>query len=115
MLLNLSNHPSSQWPEVQLQTAIRLYGALVDLPFPVISPTFSSTDLDLLVHQFEQTIMGMNPAAVHIMGEMTFTFRLVNVLKAKSIRCLASTTERIATVENGVKTSQFKFIQFRNY
>lgn len=86
-----------------------------DLPFPAINPYLSSDDLDNLVAEYASKVLALNPAAVHIMGEMTFTHRLVNVLKTKGILCLASTTERIATVENGVKISQFKFIQFRNY
>ena len=52
---------------------------------------------------------------VHIMGEMTFTFAMVNALHKKGITCIASTTERISSEENGVKTSEFKFVQFRKY
>lgn len=55
------------------------------------------------------------PAAIHITGEMTFTFNLVHLLKEAGIPCIASTTERIVTEENGKKIVQFQFIQSREY
>jgi hypothetical protein len=47
--------------------------------------------------------MAMNPkpAAVHLMGEMTFTFALVRKLQAAGIRCVASTTARDVVEEGG--------------
>ena len=53
---------------------------------------------------------------VHVMGEMTLTYRIVNKLKARGIRCLASTSDRVANdIGNGEKTSQFHFVEFREY
>ena len=50
------------------------------------------------------------------MGEMNFTFGLVNMLLNYGIKCLASTTKRIAQESaNGVKESVFYFVQFREY
>ena len=50
------------------------------------------------------------------MGEMTFTYNLVQKLNSYGHYCVASTTERVA-VENpdGSKTVQFEFVQFREY
>ena len=53
--------------------------------------------------------------AVHIMGEMNFTYALVNKLKANGIKCVASTTKRETVEENGVKISKFNFVRFREY
>ena len=50
------------------------------------------------------------------MGEMTLTFRIVELLKAQGIRCVASTTERIVTdLPDNRKETQFTFVQFREY
>jgi len=49
------------------------------------------------------------------MGEMTFSFRLVQKLKSAGILCIASTTERITEQIGDTKTSRFEFIQFRPY
>ena len=53
---------------------------------------------------------------VHVMGELTFCFSVVQQLKEKGVRCVASTTERIVeeTADNK-KVTQFSFVQFREY
>ena len=116
MLLNLSNHPSSNWPANQIDAAVTLFQEITDMPFPQISPEMTSPDLDLLVSEYEAKVIKTNLTAIHIMGELTFTIRLVNRLKAIGYRCIASTTERIVSEDgNGNKTSAFKFVQFRDY
>jgi hypothetical protein len=57
----------------------------------------------------------MKPDAVHIMGEMTFTFALVNLLKEVGIKCIASTTKRNVEEIDGKHVSTFQFVQFREY
>ena len=115
MLLNLSNHPSTHWPDNQVQLATKLYHTITDMPFPQISPELNSDQLELLVEEYELLVRKANPIAVHIMGELTFTYRLVNRLKAIGINCIASTTERKVSIENNIKKSQFEFVQFREY
>ncbi len=39
--LNLSNHPSAAWNADQLAAAQKL-GSVVDLPFPVVTPSATS-------------------------------------------------------------------------
>ena len=117
MFINLTNHPSKDWSAEQLEAALR-YGEIVDLPFPIIEPSFSKEEVLFLVKECSNTIMGImnGDTVVHVMGEMTFTHNLVNALKDLGITCLASTTERntIMTVD-GKKISEFKFVQFREY
>jgi hypothetical protein len=116
MLLNLSNHPSAPWPANQKEAAEKEFETVQDLPFPQIPPNLSSAGLDQLVESYVQNIRNIDPIAVHIMGELTFTYRLVYKLKAIGIRCLASTTERIVSEDGkGNKTSTFQFVQFRDY
>jgi hypothetical protein len=115
MLINLSNHPSASWSEKQLSDAKMCFGSILDMEFPQISPDLDSDGLDLLVDHFSSEIGNLNPDCVHIMGEMTFTFRLVNRLKSSGFKCVASTTERIVSVDGAVKSSVFRFVQFRPY
>ncbi len=115
MLLNLSNHPSAHWPPTQMNEAVKQYGSVQDLAFPQINPNANTDEIEQLAEEYETKIRKLNPSTVHLMGEMTFTFKLVNRLKAIGIPCIASTTERIAEEENGAKTSVFKFVRFRAY
>ena len=53
---------------------------------------------------------------VHLMGEMTFVYALLQKLKEVGIRAIASTTQRqTKDFGNGQKESLFKFVQFRSY
>lgn len=115
MLLNLTNHPSKQWSAKQHDHAVEFYKEVIDLPFPQISPVLDSTSLDMLVDEYEIKIRQISPVAVHIMGEMTFAFRLIQRLKSVGILCIASTTERITEQVENTKTSHFEFVQFRAY
>lgn len=86
------------------------------MPFPHINPEADTDEVRQLVEQYESKIRAMgNIHAVHIMGEMTFSFALVARLQAIGIPCYASTTVRDTIEENGVKTSVFRFSRFRAY
>jgi len=116
MLLNLSNHPSSAWPERQIQEAERLYGPVRDMPFPHIDPHAEEMDIHQLAKAYLHQILDLQPKAVHLMGELTFTFGLVRMLQSKGITCLASTTHRATQdMPDGSKISRFEFVKFRNY
>ena len=113
MLLNLSNHPSTSWSEPQLASA---GGNVVDLAFPQVAPDGDEAYIESLANEYLDKILKMNDIkAVHIMGEMTFCYKLITKLKAHNIRCLASTTKRETVEENGVKISKFNFVRFREY
>lgn len=115
MLINLSNHSFEQWPKEQLDMANKLYSEVVDLPFPKIDPQATTDEIRLIVESYEIKVRKADPQAVHIMGEMTFTYMFVKQMERIGISCVASTTDRLAVEKEGVKTSIFKFVQFRNY
>ena len=113
MLLNLSNHPSASWSPAQL-TAVG--GKVIDLAFPQVAPDGDEAYIESLANEYLDKILKMNDIkTVHIMGEMTFCYKLITKLKAHNIRCLASTTKRETVEENGVKISKFNFVRFREY
>lgn len=113
MLLNLSNHPSASWSPAQLAAA---GGKVIDLAFPQVAPDGDEAYIEQLANEYLNKILKMNDIkTVHIMGEMNFTYALVNKLKVHNIRCVASTTKRETVEENGVKISKFNFVRFREY
>jgi hypothetical protein len=115
MLLNLSNHPSTAWPQNQLASASR-WGDIQDLPFPQIDPSAQQNNIEALAKSYLTKILKLNPAAVHLMGELTFSFALVHLLKSHGFTVLASTTHRTTEVRpDGTKISKFEFVQFRHY
>lgn len=118
VLLNFSNHPSSDWMEEQIEAA-SIYGRIEDLPFPNISPSGDECSLSHLVDEYVDKITEMccdGTLTVHIMGEMNFTYAMVNRLRAEGVTCVASTTERVVEeLPNGEKKSTFRFVKFRRY
>jgi len=117
IFINLTNHPVEKWSNEQ-KAAATVYGEPMDMPFPSVSPEMENEEMDRLVEDYAGQIEKLcqtHRITVHLMGEMTFTFRLVGRLKAMGIRCVASTTERVAEEQDGVRTSIFKFVKFREY
>lgn len=119
VFVNLSNHPSSDWSNEQKVMASR-YGEIVDVPFPPVPSSCDGKDMEKLENKTMGAIIkAAYPAkevTVHVMGEMTLTFRIVSQLKARGIRCVASTSERTAEeLGNGEIISQFHFVAFREY
>lgn len=119
LFLNLSNHSSDKWSKAQLDAA-RAYGEVVDMPFPVIDPGATTEEIHRLAEEYADRItssyLGRDLMTVHLMGEMTFCFRLVTLLHARGIRCVASTTQRkTSELPDGTKESIFEFQAFREY
>lgn len=119
MLINISNHPSEKWSAKQCEAARTQFGEIIDFPFPNIAPEMSAHKVYEAADGFFRTItMVAEPsrASIHIMGEMNFTYQLVQLFKRRGFACYASTSER-KSIENpdGTKTIQFDFVQFRSY
>ena len=118
LFINLSNHPSSTWQPAQLKAA-RQYGEIIDIDFPAVDALCMPERVDQLANQYALDIINRGaPTCItaHVMGEMALTFRIVELLKAQGIRCVASTTERIVTdLTDNRKETQFSFVQFREY
>ncbi|MCQ2258598.1 MAG: CRISPR-associated protein [Bacteroidaceae bacterium] len=118
MFINLTNHPSAKWGEEQIKAALQ-YGEIEDVSFPMVQSNATHEEIQALAEDMHQSIVGKhcnNIAAVHIMGEFTLCYALIQLFKADGIKCIASTTERIVTDNpDGTKTSSFKFVQFREY
>ncbi|MGH7453274.1 MAG: CRISPR-associated protein [bacterium] len=129
MLLNLSNHAANKWSAEQLHAAEQRFGAVHDVPFPVIDPKADLETITELAHDYVRKCHDIlndaairNPqsaiekSAIHVMGEMAFVYQFVKLATAAGLRCVASTTERLAVDHpDGSKTSEFRFVRFREY
>ncbi len=119
MFVNVSNHPSAKWGDVQMAAA-QQWGKVYDIPFPVVAPDACvdavSDMADDLINQILRLDVDMSNVVVHIMGEMTLTYAVVRRLLAKGVRCVASTTQRVVIdLPDGSKQSSFSFVAFRDY
>lgn len=121
MLINLTNHPSSLWDKKQISLAEEQYNTVLDIPFPFVAPDFTFEQITELADLYFQKIKKLIDSAegennvVHLMGEFTFTYTLLNLLRTSNIEAVASTTSRSVIVENGEKISKFDFVFFRRY
>ncbi len=121
MFINLTNHPSDRWSEEQRNAALE-YGQIVDIPFPQVPPEANEDYIALLADSLMLNVLtkrrqtNLEPIVVHLAGEHTLVYALVSRLRHAGIRCVASTTQRVAEEEaNGMKLSQFRFVRFREY
>lgn len=121
MLINLSNHPSATWSEQQKQVAVEQFGEVVDMLFPAIDPAIDEKVIEILAKDFLEKIKQVaddNHAmpVVHLMGEYTFCFALINKLKDEGIEAVVSTSHRDTQInDDGSKTIRFNFVRFRKY
>ncbi len=93
MLVNFTNHPSSQWGERQLREAEK-YGDIVDVPFPDVDPEEDEAYIGVLASEYAERILNLVPDAVLCQGEFCLVYRVVSLLKEKNITVLAACSER---------------------
>ncbi len=119
MFINLSNHPISRWQPAQIEAA-RKYGELKEMAFPSVPAEASSDEIDRLAGDYLDKIMVFPNPVVMVQGEFTFTYKLVNKLKAAGIKVVAACSRRSAVeklLKDGtyMKESVFVFSRFREY
>lgn len=119
MLINLTNHPATQWCDKQLEAA-SLYGDIMDMTFPMIDETADEAYIEALADKYLQKILELakdKNVTVHLMGELTFTFALLKRLQEHGVPCVASTSKRIVKEETAGRKGEviFQFERFRRY
>ncbi len=119
MFINISNHPSIDWKKEQANEA-QIYGKIVDISFPNISPQMDTEEMKTIVDEYIRKIEALTveeneDILIHVMGESVFSFMLVVSLLRRNYKVVASTTERIVSYEGDVKRTEFKFVRFREY
>ena len=119
VFINHTNHPSDKWSDAQ-RTAAESFGSIVDVPFPSVPPTADTEEVIALVQSQLSKILSMEPAAVLCQGEFTYTFAMVERLKALGVPTMAACSERVVEerIDEDGSThtiSTFRFVRFRNY
>ena len=119
IFINYTNHPAAKWSEAERRAA-EAFGRIVDLPFPNIPPEWDESAVAELAASEAEKIFAMEPVAVLIQGEFTFSYALIERLKTARVVCIAATSERVVhetTDDAGhtVRTSTFRFVRFRAY
>lgn len=118
MLVNLSNTVYGEWLQDQQDAATEKYGKIVDVPFPNISPDWSTKEVKSEAKKYCEIILGIiemsedKKNAVIINGELSFTFMLMNRLKKEEIPVVVPTFMLKTKGEEEPVTKQ-KFLMFR--
>ena len=132
VFLNISNHLATKWDKKQVDAAYNLFPKIftdvqiIDIPFPNIDPYWTTVNLKDQAEQFYIACTSTNNiwnltkpdlTIFHVMGEMGFTYNLIECIKAYQTKEIYhSTTERIVSVDSqGNKVVTFNFVQFRRY
>ncbi len=139
MLINLSNHPSANWPTEQVREVEKLYGEVYDYPFPAVPVDFTSDDIvkkaekivaeivdrkdkiedDSLSAENESDKTRNSSFAVMCQGEFTLTYAIISLLQKAGIEVVSAVSERIVREEKVGeeirKTAVFRFAGFRGY
>lgn len=121
MLINISNHSLSEWDDNQARNAKHLFCSITDIEFPIVDPEGDEAYIKNLCEKYADLIrrkLSLSKDAgnaVHVMGEFTFAFKLVALLKSEGIKCVASTSKRNSVLTDEGKLSSFNFVRFREY
>ena len=119
IFVNHTNHPSERWSAEQISAA-KVYGEIVDVPFPAISAEAAADEVRELVQGQLKKILALEPAIVLCQGEFNYTFAMVEQLKNFGVSVVAATSKRVAHEEilpdgSTRQVSVFRFVQFREY
>jgi hypothetical protein len=116
VLLNFSNKHTSTWSNAQLNLAKKEFGELVNLELPIIEPTMSKEEVQMIATGYIEQVFMINPKAVHIVGEGSFIVVMVQLLISFGVPCVESTFERsVGISKTSEKEVKYTFSQFREY
>ncbi len=117
--INFTNHHSSGWNRKQREAAL-MYGEIVDIPFPDISPELTDEELYSLAQNYTALLLSEEADCVLCQGESVFSVLMVSMLIKNHVPVAAAVSRRTvmeSTNENGqtIKRSVFEFKGFRKY
>lgn len=123
--LNISNHPSANWPKEQFEAAAS-WGEVVDIPFPNVPTGIDRGNLRGLVKSVVSQVYRLGcpddgredesaVAKVMVQGEAVVSAAIAFALTVSQYKVVAAKTERVAIQNGDTKTSVFKFAGWREY
>ncbi len=104
-----------------MQASVK-YGDILDIPFPIVPPSFDENAVQTLADECVNRILSVLTGndAVLAQGEFTLCYAVVYRLRAENIRVVSACTERVT--EESVKpdgevekVSRFRFVRYRDY
>ena len=102
-----------------MSAARELSQNIVDYPFPAVDPYWNADKVKSEAVKIFNDILAKYPneqLVVHVAGEFTMCYTLVNLFKNAGVKCVASCTFRnVVECKDGTKIQKFGFIQFREY
>lgn len=118
MFINFTNHPKKNWTRRQIE-ASELYGEIIDVPFPDVSPQSTSKEVLQEAENYVEKIMQYEPKFVLCQGEFCMAYHVIRLLKMRGVRVGAACSERKVTettTESGTdKVVSYQFVQYREY
>ena len=119
IFINHTNHPSASWSDEQRQAALA-YGEIMDIPFPSIAADLDESQVQVMAEKALGQMLPLEPSAVLVQGECTYSYALIKLLQEAGITVLAACSERqtVTTVnarQETIRQSVFSFVQFRSY
>lgn len=118
MFINFSNHSSEMW-SIEQKKESEIYGDIMDIGFPNVSPYADSSEIEQLAEMCVDDIMKNNPSCVMCQGEFTLSYHVIKKLKEKDVKVVAACSERLVseTSVNGKSEKQviFRFVKYREY
>lgn len=112
--VNFSNHPSSNWGELQLRAA-QEYGRVVDVAFPAVDAEGDEVYIEKLAEKVLEDILEHQPAAVLCQGEFCLVYKVIKMLKERGIIVLSACSKRLVRESGNCKEVVFQFSRFRQY
>ena len=113
--VNLTNHPSARWDELQTKAALALAEPIVDVAFPAVPPDADEGAVASLAEECMAKVPCETSHAL-VQGEFTLAAELVRRLQNRGIVCVAATSERmVQEAADGRRASMFRFVRFREY
>jgi hypothetical protein len=115
VMVNISNHPSETWGDLQRNKALELASNLVDIQFPLVSPSASDSELVNMANELVEN-MPQNVTTALVAGDFVLTTLIVQALQRKNICCIAAASERkVSYNSDGNKIIEFNFEKYRPY
>lgn len=128
MFFNISNHPCNAerttWSKEQIETAAKLGGEVVDLPFPAVNPDMSEDEYRAIAHEMARDVAAMWRShtdgrwemAAMVAGEYVMTIMVIAELQALGFTCYFGQSDRVAEerMEDGKLVVVHKFV-FRGF
>ncbi len=119
MFINLSNHPSSGWPQKELEAA-SAFGRVMDIPFPAVAAGGTEEEVLRLAAGYLKKIPAEDSGPVMVTGEYSFVYALVDALVEKGRRVVCPQADvRVSSTPglNGASERKlvFDFRRFVDY